>query len=41
MFNLSVPQFNSSLLDIGSSTDIQQFVTDHQVHLKTPDLVQR
>ena len=41
MLNLAVPQFNSSLLDIGSSTDIQQFVTDHQVHLKTPDLVRR
>ena len=34
-------QLNSSLLDIGISTDIQQFVTDNQVHLKTPDMARR
>ena len=35
------PPPNQSLLDIGASTDIEQFVNDHQMKLANIDLVRR
>ena len=41
LITVAQPEANSSLLDIGTSTDIQRFVTDNLVHLKTPDMARR